>query len=85
MPLCQGERLRLRWDANSETRAPLVNVSLEDLVLADRFYRHLERALDLTFVRELVHLKGGGTHLGYHTHYVVDGGKARIILLSRTA
>jgi len=25
-------------------------------------------------------LKGGGTHLGYHTHYVVDGGNARIIL-----
>jgi hypothetical protein len=25
-------------------------------------------------------LKGGGTHLGYHTHYVVDGGTARIIL-----
>jgi hypothetical protein len=25
-------------------------------------------------------LKGGGTHLVYHTHYVVDGGKARIIL-----
>jgi hypothetical protein len=25
-------------------------------------------------------LKAGGTHLGYHTHYVVDGGKARIIL-----
>ncbi len=25
-------------------------------------------------------LKGGGTHLGYHMHYVVDGGKARIIL-----
>ncbi len=25
-------------------------------------------------------LKSGGTHLGYHTHYVVDGGKARIIL-----
>ena len=25
-------------------------------------------------------LKGGGTHLGYYTHYVVDGGKARIIL-----
>ena len=27
-----------------------------------------------------MHLKGGGTHLGYQTHYVVDGGKARIIL-----
>jgi hypothetical protein len=25
-------------------------------------------------------LKHGGTHLGYHVHYVVDGGKARIIL-----
>jgi hypothetical protein len=25
-------------------------------------------------------LKGGGTHLGYHVHYVVDGGKARVIL-----
>src|SRR5215469_9123030 len=34
--------------------APLVNVSLEDLVPADHFYRHLERTLDLTFVREFV-------------------------------
>jgi hypothetical protein len=25
-------------------------------------------------------LKGGGTHLGYHVHSVVDGGKARVIL-----
>jgi transposase len=25
-------------------------------------------------------LKGGGTHLGYQTHYVIDGGKRRIIL-----
>ncbi len=24
--------------------------------------------------------KGQGRHLGYHTHYVVDGGKARIIM-----
>jgi transposase len=28
----------------------------------------------------LMHKKGGGVHLGYHTHYAVDGGKARIIL-----
>jgi len=27
-----------------------------------------------------LHLKGGGTHLGYQTHYAVDGGKKRIIL-----
>ena len=34
--------------------APLGNVSLDDLVPADHFYRHLERTLDLTFVRDLV-------------------------------
>jgi hypothetical protein len=27
-----------------------------------------------------MHKKGGGTAIGYHTHYAVDGGKARIIL-----
>src|SRR3712207_1156055 len=33
---------------------PLEHVSLEDLVPTDHFYRHLERTLDLTFVRDLV-------------------------------
>jgi hypothetical protein len=28
----------------------------------------------------LMHKKGGGSAMGYHTHYAVDGGKARIIL-----
>ncbi len=42
--------------------APLVNVSLENLVPTDHFYRHLERTLDLSFVREFVHetYAGGG-------------------------
>jgi IS5 family transposase len=31
---------------------------------------------DATLLRD----KGGGSHLGYQTHYVVDGGKARIIV-----
>jgi hypothetical protein len=30
--------------------APLVNVSLEDLVPADHFYRYLDRTLDLSDV-----------------------------------
>src|SRR5437762_2343040 len=34
--------------------APLINVSLEDLVPVDHFYRHLEQSLDLSFVREFV-------------------------------
>jgi transposase len=33
---------------------PISNVSLEDLVPADHFYRHLDHTLDLTFVRDLV-------------------------------
>ncbi len=34
--------------------APLINVSLEELVPHDHFYRHVERTLDLSFVREFV-------------------------------
>ncbi|HKV59875.1 MAG TPA: transposase [Ktedonobacteraceae bacterium] len=34
--------------------APLIPISLEELVPHDHFYRHLERTLDLPFVRELV-------------------------------
>ena len=34
---------------------PLIQVSLEELVPADHFYRHLEQTLDLSFVREFVH------------------------------
>jgi predicted secreted protein len=34
--------------------APLIHVSLEELVQQDHFYRHLERTLDLSFVREFV-------------------------------
>jgi hypothetical protein len=45
--------------------APLIPVSLEALVPKDHFYRHLERTLDLSFVRELVHetYAGGGPSL----------------------
>src|SRR5947207_8405418 len=34
--------------------APLIQVSLEELVPQDHFYRHLERTLDLSCVREFV-------------------------------
>ena len=33
---------------------PISAVTLEDLIPADHFYRHLERSLDLSFVRALV-------------------------------
>jgi hypothetical protein len=34
--------------------SPLENISLEELVPKDHFYRRLEGALDLSFIRELV-------------------------------
>ena len=42
--------------------APLINASLEDLVPSDHFYSHLEKSLDLSFVRESVQTTyaGGG-------------------------
>ncbi len=42
--------------------APLLNVSLEELVPQDHFYRHLNRTLDLSFVRKFVQetYAGGG-------------------------
>src|SRR5690348_1130595 len=42
--------------------APLINVSLEELVPQDHFYRHLERTLDLSFVYTCVKqtYAGGG-------------------------
>ncbi len=40
----------------SKTRriTPIAALTLEDLVPADHFYRHLDRTFDLTFVRDLV-------------------------------
>ncbi len=35
--------------------APIPAMALEDLIPADHFYRHVDRVLDLSFVRELVH------------------------------
>jgi transposase len=40
--------------SKERTFAPLPAVTLEDLVPSDHFYRHLERSLDLGFVRDLV-------------------------------
>src|SRR5947209_15150351 len=34
--------------------APLIHVSVEELVPQDHFYRHLERTVDLSFVRQFV-------------------------------
>jgi transposase len=40
--------------AKQRAFAPLIHVSLEELVPHDHFYRHLERTLNLSFVRQFV-------------------------------
>jgi transposase len=59
---CESERLLAMMGMKERSFAPLIHVSLEDLVPADHFYRHLERTLDLSFVREFVQetYAGGG-------------------------
>jgi hypothetical protein len=47
--------------------APLIKRSLEDLVPPDHFYRHLERTLDLSFVRQFVQETYAG--VGYHNYW----------------
>ena len=48
------ERLFIMMGSKQRDFAPLIHVSLEDLVPQDHFYRHLERTLDLSFVRTFV-------------------------------
>lgn len=40
--------------AKARNVAPLINISLEDLVPQDHLYRHLDQTLDLSFVRAFV-------------------------------
>lgn len=40
--------------------APLIAVSVEELVPTDHFYPQLERTLDLSFVREFVRMSYAG-------------------------
>ena len=56
LPLLARERKERTAVMGTKLRAfaPLPPVSLEDLVPANHFYRHLDRALDLAFVRDLV-------------------------------
>jgi hypothetical protein len=58
MPLplltCHGEGTSGMMGHKERAFGPLPPVTLEELVPADHFYRHLERSLDLSFVRALV-------------------------------
>jgi transposase len=52
--LCRGEGTAAMMGTKVRTFAPHVNMSLEELVPQDHFYRHLDQKLDLSFVRSFV-------------------------------
>src|SRR5262245_37831077 len=62
MRLTSGERKRcnggggvmIMMGLKAREFAPVVAVSLEELVPQDHFYRHLQKTLDLSFVYDLV-------------------------------
>jgi hypothetical protein len=49
-----GKRAITMMGKKERSFAHVIHASLEGLVPADHFYRHLERTLDLSFVREFV-------------------------------
>src|SRR6266571_2715087 len=59
--MCRGKAITM-MGMKERQFAPLINVSLEALVPQDHFYRHLEKSLDLSFVRAFVQetYAGGG-------------------------
>ena len=58
--------------------APLPPVSLEDLIPPDHFYRRLERALDLGFVRDPVRAAYAGSgRPSVDPHLAVTSGLSR--------
>ena len=62
--------------------APLVSVSLEELVPQDHFYRHLQRVLDVSFVHELVRERyavAGRPSIDPVVFYRKPSGKAPVI------
>jgi transposase len=52
--LMPGREALLMMGTKERSFAPLIHVSVEELVPQDHFYRHLERTLDLSFVRGFV-------------------------------
>lgn len=78
-----SDRLSVRWYLGYDLGEPFPDHSSLTRVRTryglDVFHRFFDESTtdpDATPMR----LKNGGLHLGYHTHYVVDGGKQRIIL-----
>src|SRR5262249_56784753 len=54
LPSLSGGRLPAMMGSKARLFTPVVAMSLEELVPRDHFYRHLDRVLDLSFVRDLV-------------------------------
>jgi hypothetical protein len=58
-------------------------VGTQDRRMKSRNYQRIaDYQVSTTYPDATIMRSKGGVDLGYHTHYVVDGGKARIILMA---
>ena len=57
---------------------PLPSLTLEELVPPEHFYRHLERTLDLGFMRDLVRDAYAGSGNSCHTSRFSTGVRVRV-------
>ena len=80
VPLPESEREALT-QANAARRDWVAEAGQQRREVHGRYLRTADIRISTTDPDATpLRLKGGGTHLGYQTHYVVDGGKRRIIL-----
>jgi transposase len=81
LPITAGEREQLA-QANEERHDWLARDGAPDRTIKRASYQRRSdfEASTTDPDAALMRRKGGGLHFGYHDHYAVDGGKARIIL-----
>ncbi len=79
-PLSQEEREALSQQ-NAQRHDWIEQLGAQDRSVTGRCYQRVaDLRVSTTDPDASLMLTKGGSHLGYQTHYVVDGGKARIIL-----
>jgi hypothetical protein len=82
LPLPLSDALRAELEATSSTRHDwIAQEGRQQREVRGIYQRTADLRISTTDPDATpMRLKGGGTHLGYQTHYVVDGGKHRIIV-----
>jgi hypothetical protein len=82
LPVVLSDEIREELSVSNEARHEWIEQEgAQDRSVTGRNYQRVaDFQISTTDPDATIMLSKDGSHLGYHTHYVVDGGKARIIL-----